>query len=704
MNIAIVTVYDSIINNGSFLQAYALKRTLEEMGHKTCFIRRMPDEKILGRFNSITAVQNAPRRGSRLKRPLLKLKSKYIIKREQNANLKRLSCFKKDWEKIDIIDQSELKEKKIDLVICGSDEIWNTHNADIDLGFYACGGIDEIPKLAYAISSGDIRPEELFREDGAMEAIGDFNRILPRDLMTQKLALKVTGKKEDIVCDPTILLGRDGFEQKSETEIKGKYMLIYAYYLSDNQKNLIKRYAKENGLRIVSPCIYSSIADEVVYASSLEFPSLIKNAECVYTSTFHGAIFSLMFAKRMCCSPKLPKIDNLLKLANASSYALTDESYQNFKKILDGEIDRKTVDKALCGMRTFSRAKLSEALDEISAKGKAPLGVHYNDDTKYYYGYSLDNANMRSKSSSGGMFGELAKKILENGGVVFGAAYNSDTQQVEHLCTEDVELERLMRSKYVESKLTNSFKRIEGFLKEGREVLFCGTPCQCAGLAKLRSSALKAYGDRLFIVDFLCEGVPSGKVLKGYIESAEKKYGKKITDLNFRSKYYGWNVHCLLHGFEDGSFAVEPHFENTYIHSFINDLIFNRPSCYSCKFREEKRSDITIGDFWKIADVEPSENDNKGVSAVFVHTSLGERLLESVSARMKLKKLSDRNICDMKQYLDISAKKERRDLFYQEFAERGYDGAVKKYGTCLSLKGAKGALKIKKRKKKLGNH
>lgn len=98
----------------------------------------------------------------------------------------------------------------------------------------------------------------------------------------------------------------------------------------------------------------------------------------------------------------------------------------------------------------------------------------------------------------------------------------------------------------------------------------------------------------------------------------ERKSRKKIKNINFRSKSYGWNTHCILLNYEDGSKKVRPSFVDSYMHTFIMDLLLNRKSCYECVFRNKKYSDITIGDFWKIKDVDTSCSDNKGVSAVFV--------------------------------------------------------------------------------------
>ena len=122
MKIAIVTVYDSIINYGSFLQAYAMSKVLELKGHEVYFIRRMQNEEILNRFNELAELQNNPNTGNSIKHALLNKKANFLVSRERNANQKRFRCSLKDWQSIKIISQDEVRKKGIQLIVCGSDE------------------------------------------------------------------------------------------------------------------------------------------------------------------------------------------------------------------------------------------------------------------------------------------------------------------------------------------------------------------------------------------------------------------------------------------------------------------------------------------------------------------------------------------------------------------------------------------------------
>lgn len=701
MKIAIVTVYDSVVNFGSFLQAYAMSKVLESRGHEVFFVRRMPNDEILKRFNRLAKIQNSVSSKKGIKAKFLSQRSKYVIQREMDANKNRYKCSLSDWKSIKIIDPAEIEDCGIQLVICGSDEIWNIHNKDIDLDFYSCGWVKHIPKLAYAISSGNSKTSEYLNDPEFFNAVGDFCKILPRDQMTQSMISDITNVKESIVCDPTLLLGQDGFTLTNKGKEFGKYILVYSYFLTRKEKKFIKKYARNNGLKIISPCIYSSIADEVVYTSALDFPSLVFNAECVYTTTFHGTIFSLMFAKRFCALSRLPKVANLLEQLETYDHELNlDFSYDDFCAVLNKFADRSVIGDGLNRLKSTSEDILWKAIEEIENNGYTPIGNHYESRCKYLYGYTKQD-DIRRKSSSGGLFYELSQVILEDGGVVFGACYDKEMHQVVHKSTEETSIENILKSKYVESKLGDTYKKIETYLKDGKKVLFCGTPCQAAGLYNLKEKKWSRYKNQLFILDFLCEGVPSYKIFQEYIKDSENKSEKEIETIEFRSKSYGWNVHCMKIQYKDGTSRIIPSFSDSYMHTFIMDLTMNRRSCYACPFREKKYSDVTIGDFWKVSNVDKSCVDNKGVSAIFVNSEAGNILIEKARKNLYIKELEDRDILQMEQHLDTSLYLDKRNNFYTEFLSNGYNSAIRKYSTYFQNRGIVDKLKLIKRWTKL---
>lgn len=245
----------------------------------------------------------------------------------------------------------------------------------------------------------------------------------------------------------------------------------------------------------------------------------------------------------------------------------------------------------------------------------------------------------RLRSSSGGIFILLAEYIIKQGGVVFGARFDKNWE-VEHAYAETLEeLVPLMRSKYVQSRIGNTYKEAEQFLKQGRQVMYVGTSCQIAGLKKF----LRKEYENLLAVDFICHGVPSPGVWRRYLEEIKTEQSKNtgintgssslksmpvITSINFREKQlggyswskYGFVVHTKSADSANSILLSSNSNENVYMKAFLLNYIL-RPSCYSCFAKNGKsKSDITISDFWGLRLCMPKFDDDKGVCAVFLHT------------------------------------------------------------------------------------
>ena len=130
------------------------------------------------------------------------------------------------------------------------------------------------------------------------------------------------------------------------------------------------------------------------------------------------------------------------------------------------------------------------------------------------YAARCTDEGIRRDSSSGGVFSVLAGEVLAGGGVVFGARFDDDWGVVHDFCTTPKGLAAFRGSKYVQSNIGDSYLRTEAFLKEGRRVIFSGTPCQIAGLKRF----LRREYDNLLAVEVACHGVPSPLVWRRYLE------------------------------------------------------------------------------------------------------------------------------------------------------------------------------------------
>ena len=256
-----------------------------------------------------------------------------------------------------------------------------------------------------------------------------------------------------------------------------------------------------------------------------------------------------------------------------------------------------------------------------------------------YAAFSI-NDSLRKESSSGGVFSELATEILTRGGIIYGASYN-ENGLVEHICVDSFKLlGKLRGAKYSQSWLGNNFRLIKAQLKSGRQVLFSGTPCQVAGL----KSFLQQEYDNLICIDFVCHGVPSPMVWEKYVKYRAEIDNNGIVPkyINLRNKETGWSKYSYSTEmvYSNNKRYLCKNSEDPFMRLFVNDYIL-RESCSDCHFKGSSRiSDITLGDFWGIWDIDPEMDDNKGTSLVLTHSEKGEDLFNAISCKLRSRKVT----------------------------------------------------------------
>lgn len=299
--------------------------------------------------------------------------------------------------------------------------------------------------------------------------------------------------------------------------------------------------------------------------------------------------------------------------------------------------------------------------------------LNKQDDTKPVIALAAINTDeeIRLKSSSGGIFTLLAEKIIANEGVIFGAAFNKNWEVHHEEGATIGDLCKFRGSKYVQSKIENSYKRTEYFLKEGKEVLFSGTPCQIAGL---KCFLQKDYLN-LTTVDFICHGVPSPGIWEWYLKNhifTKTNTSSKLKDINFRDKTFGWQNYRLAFQFKSHTPILSANNTNGYMLAFLNDICL-RPSCYKCPTKKgSSHSDITIADFWGINEFNIEMDDNKGTSLVLINTKKGVELIKEI--KMQSKKVSIDKALALNQSWKKSAKThELRNLFYKQYKKHESD-------------------------------
>lgn len=288
------------------------------------------------------------------------------------------------------------------------------------------------------------------------------------------------------------------------------------------------------------------------------------------------------------------------------------------------------------------------------------------------YAVKHKNEETRAASQSGGAFTALSDKVLKEGGVIYGCVLTEDFWAV-HIRAEDFQTRNLMRgSKYIQSKMADTYKRAQQDLKSGRKVLFSGTSCQVAGFRKF----LGREYENLLCVDIICHGVPSPLIWKEYIEWQEKKRKGTVSAADFRNKLnFGWKSHIETLTMEDGRKINSRIFATLfYGHNAL------RPSCYACPFKSTMHpGDITIGDYWGIEKAAPEFEDNQGISILLVNSTVGERAFEAVKEYVYWKptKIEDSMQEPLKAPFPRPAK---RDLFWKDFSEKDFRYIVGKYG------------------------
>lgn len=286
-----------------------------------------------------------------------------------------------------------------------------------------------------------------------------------------------------------------------------------------------------------------------------------------------------------------------------------------------------------------------------------------------YAAWSKNEQDIRL-SSSGGAASVFSRKILQEGGVVFGAAVIDG--MVSHIAIENEDgIEKLRSSKYVQSDIGYAYRKVKCDLLDGKPVLFTGTPCQIAGL---RNFLGKKY-ENLYTVDLICHGTPPNSYLREHLASVLGKH-KEWDRVTFRGEH-----NYILTVYRGNQIIYQKSNElDTYFRSFLNGLIF-RENCYSCLYANEKRvGDITVADFWGI-DRKKMEHPYDGrISLVLINTERGERLFDKVKDNMIWEKhtLAEAMSSEQTNLHHPSIPHKDRALFEAIYIKQGFETAVKK--------------------------
>lgn len=333
MRIGIVTVFDAV-NYGSFLQAFALQETIKQL-EPDAEVKMIKTSSFLyekWRFTSLFSYN--PK----------KIPFKFTL----------LKKYCSAWRKFSVT----YKKKGYDLLIIGSDEMWQLKNKTLKpLEEFFGVGIDAKKKITYAVSCNNTTSEDIRKHPYIAENINKLDAISIRDDATAIAYSPLIEEKEySMVIDPTLLLDMEQYAVYPDEE---GYLLVYSYQLKPEMISVVKEYAKKHHLKIY--CIGQNFTwcDKQIPASPFEFLGYIKNAKIVFTDTFHGTVLSIALKKDFWVfashKVKVRKIIEQLGLMGRNISGV-----KSGKEIVDQPVDYESVYESLAILREESRAYLKK--------------------------------------------------------------------------------------------------------------------------------------------------------------------------------------------------------------------------------------------------------------------------------------------------------------------------------------------------------
>jgi hypothetical protein len=339
MEVGILTLHNAF-NFGAYLQAYALQKTIAELGHEVEFISLSRREGSLRRMRTMLS-----------KRP-----KKLVF------NFNKYLAFRQAWRSINVNTESYSRTRKhYDAVVIGSDEVWNIKNPTFAvMPEYFGQGLNSNKIITYAPSSSKTTYVDIAQNAQLVHGMRNIHHFSARDRNTFEIVEKVANKPVTMVLDPTFLVGYDEEVEDVRIGTRG-YVLVYTYEFDPVKIKKTREFARSRGLKLVSPCFYNDWCDEVVPCTPFGFLGLIRDAEYVVTDTFHGSIFSVLYKKQFgsFASEKL-KVASLLSALGLSGREL--RGVDDIGSVLDEPIDYEAVQTFLEQERGVSLNFLSQAL------------------------------------------------------------------------------------------------------------------------------------------------------------------------------------------------------------------------------------------------------------------------------------------------------------------------------------------------------
>lgn len=587
---------------------------------------------------------------------------------------------------IDRQEELQLLNSVCDTFLVSCDQVWNYEiTKNYGKNFYLDFAEDKKKKIAYAVS---------FMQDKSAIPIGEmaaiaklvhrFDAVSAREEDGVEILKNELGIEGPQVLDPVLLLTREEYEKLAAKSQRNeeKYLLADIQNSTPEIEEMLQYVAEKKKLKLVK---LSDLQEKLTPGGRVAY---VERASCVLTDSCQGAALAVLFERPLVClGDEEQGMSGLASFADL--FALNHRLFTKPAKVKEklkllDQMDCSRIRKVLEMERARSEKWLKTALEAPGADLKNvtcvtkkeccgcgaccnscpvdAITMEYDDEGFLYpviddkkcihcgkcvkacpslhvkrdnfkvpdmYAAYGDN-EVRSVSSSGGIFSLVADYVLKNGGAVCGAAFDEEQKLSHVVIYDEKDMPPLRTSKYIQSNTVKTYQEIKKVLDAGKPALYSGCPCQIAGL---RTFLGKEY-ENLYTLDVLCHGGPSPVVFRKYLE--EVHHGKKITYIGFRDKdYYGWSTEMTVK-YDNGEIYRKVRSEDLHYRSFLPCLSV-RPHCQVCLYSAlPRQGDFTLGDFWGVQKYDPKLTDGYGTSILSVNSEKGRKLLEIIKDKLVL--------------------------------------------------------------------
>lgn len=359
-----------IANYGSFLQAFALKKTIESFGYEVIFIDYHP-----GNVLEKTNINN-----SKIDKALKVLKLKAPIKEKISFIKYKKNYSKKFLPMLGINSSAFYQTDDLDTLVIGSDEVFNCVQQNPQVGFAKdLFGVNSNARklISYAASFGNTTLSKLKRygiAEEVKEYLYNFDELSVRDENSKQVVETLIDRKPNVNIDPVLLYFNKGvldmtiYKYGCKKKLPYNYMILYGYTgrFSLDECMHIERFAKKKNLKIVCLGGIQHCCDKFISADPYEVLNLFKNARYVITDTFHGSILSIINTKPFVTTIRrrgygnAQKLDNLLSTLKLNNRRLV--KFHDLNKIMESPIDYSLVNKRLDKLREEAKIYLKKSL------------------------------------------------------------------------------------------------------------------------------------------------------------------------------------------------------------------------------------------------------------------------------------------------------------------------------------------------------